>query len=330
VTPEVFASIDLGGTNIHAALATADGTLIAETKQATQSHEGPDAVLRRIVSLIENLSAQAAMKPAALGFGVPGLVDVAAGVTQFLPNLPGQWRGTPVRERLQAALGCRVYVLNDARTATLGEMVFGHGKSVSDLILFTLGTGVGGGVVLDGKLRLGPLNAAGELGHQTVEPHGLPCGCGNRGCLETVASGPALAAEGVRLILSGNAPRLYELCAGDLNRVTAVTVGEAARAGDELVRCAINRMGEWIGIAAANIVSALHPQLIVLGGGVAQLGDLLIEPVKRTLHSRVGMFPIDDVEVCVSRIGDKAGLLGGIALACSGPKFIPQLQAECS
>jgi glucokinase len=134
----------------------------------------------------------------------------------------------------------------------------------------------------------------------------------------------------VRLLLSGNAPRLHELCAGDLNRVTAASVGQAAREGDEMLRRAIERMGEWIGIAAANIVSALHPQLIVLGGGVAQLGELLIEPVQRTLHSRVGMFPTDDVEVRASLLGDQAGLLGGIALASRGTEFIPQLQSHSS
>jgi len=322
----VFASIDLGGTNIHAALARGDGSLVSEIKQPTRSHEGPEAVVRRMIEVIRSLAEQSAVKPSALGIGVPGLVDVGTGTTRFLPNMPTQWRGVEVRAMMEQALGFPVHVLNDARTATLGELVFGHGQSVRDLIFFTLGTGVGGGVVLDGRLRLGPLNAAGELGHQTVDPHGLPCSCGSQGCLETVASGPALAAEGVRLLLSGNAPRLHELCGGDLNRITAATVGQAASEGDEMVRCAIERMGAWIGIAAANIVSALHPRMIVLGGGVSQLGDLLLDPVRRTLHTRVGMFPTEDVEVRASQLGDKAGLLGGIALASRGAEFIPQLQ----
>ena len=240
--------------------------------------------------------------------------------------MPTQWRGVPVRQTLQQQLDCAVHVLNDARTATLGEMVFGHGQKVKDMIFFTLGTGVGGGVVLDGRLRLGPLNAAGELGHQTVDPHGLPCGCGSRGCLETVASGPALAAEAVRLMLSGNAPELHALCGGDVSLVTAAKAGEAARLSDQAIAAAIERVGEWIGIAAANIVSALHPQTVVLGGGVAQLGELLLEPVRCTLHQRVGMFPTDEVQVLASPLEDRAGILGGIALASRGTEFIPQLQ----
>lgn len=323
---EVFASIDLGGTNIHAALARGNGSLLAEVKQPTLSHEGPEAVVERMIAMIRGLTEQLAVTPLALGMGVPGLVDVGTGTTRFLPNMPTQWRGVTVRAMMEQALGFPVHVLNDARTATLGELVFGHGQSVSDLVFFTLGTGVGGGVVLDGKLRLGPLNAAGELGHQTVDPHGLPCGCGSHGCLETVASGPALTAEGVRLLLSGNAPRLHDLCGGDLNRVTAATVGQAAREGDTMLLKAIERMGRWIGIAAANLVSALHPRMIVLGGGVAQLGELLLEPMRQTLHARVGMFPTDDVEVRASQLADTAGLLGGIALASRGAEFIPQLQ----
>jgi len=325
VTSNVFASIDLGGTNIHAAFARGDGAVIAEVKEPTRSHEGPEIIVSRMCGIVARLAEETGQQPAALGIGVPGLVDVGTGTTRFLPNLPTQWRGVAVRTMMEQALGFPVQVLNDARTATLGELVFGHGQSVRDLLFFTLGTGVGGGVVLDGRLRLGPLNAAGELGHQTVDPHGLPCGCGNRGCLETVASGPALAAEGVRLLLSGHARRLHELCGGDLNRVTAATIGQAAREGDEMVGLAIERMGEWIGIAAANLVSALHPQMIVLGGGVAQLGEPLMAPVQRTLRSRVGMFPTDDVEVRASQLGERAGLLGGIALASRGDEFVPQL-----
>ncbi|MSU35188.1 MAG: ROK family protein [Pedosphaera sp.] len=322
---DVFASIDLGGTNMHAPFARCDGSLVAEIKQPTRSHEGPEAVVGRMIAMIRSLAEQSAVKPVALGIGVPGLVDVGTGTTRFLPNMPTQWRGIEMRAMMEQALGFPAHELNDARTATLGELVFGHGQSVRDMAFFTLGTGVGGGVVLDGRLRLGPLNAAGELGHQTVDPHGLPCSCGSQGCLETVASGPALAAEGVRLLLSGNASRLHELCEGDLNHVTTAMIDQAAREGDTMLLSAIERMGAWIGIAAANILSALHPQLIVLGGGVAQLGDLLLDPVRRTLHARVGMFPTEDVEVRASQLGDKAGLLGGIALAWRGAEFVPQL-----
>ncbi|MEA3209701.1 MAG: glucokinase [Chthoniobacter sp.] len=314
----LFASVDLGGTNLHAALARRDGTVICEQRQPTLSHEGPESVIRRIALLIESLIAQAGARPEAAGVGIPGLVDVARGVTKFLPNLPTQWRDVPVRARLEPLLGCPVYLLNDARSATLGEWVFGHGRTARTMIYFGLGTGVGGGVVIDGRLRLGPLFAAGELGHQTLLPEGPLCGCGNRGCLETLVSGPALAAEGVRLMLSGNAPRLHELCAGRPDNVSPATMTAAALAGEASVREAFVRAGRWLGIGAANVITVLHPDLVVIGGGVSEAGDLLLAPMRETVRERVGMFPTDGVRIERSALGDRAGLLGGIALAANG------------
>jgi glucokinase len=271
-----------------------------------------------MAKLVISLSATAGHEPAALGMGCPGLVDIRNGVTKFFPNLPTQWRGVPVREILSAKVGCPIYLLNDVRTATLGEMTFGHGRMARTMAFFALGTGIGGGVAIDGKLRLGPLGAAGELGHQIIIPDGLRCGCGNRGCLETLASGPAIAAEGVRLMQTGLAPKLYELTNGDAARVATKQMAEAARAGDKAVAEAIVRAAQYLGIGAVNVVVALHPDLIVLGGGVAQIGDLLLDTVRQTIHERVRMFPTDGVEVKLSQLGDNAGTLGGIALAVKG------------
>jgi glucokinase len=164
----LYASVDLGGTNISAALADADGSIVADAKQPTQSHEGPQAVLERIAGMINALASRTGKRPTALGVGLPGLMDLASGVTKFLPNLPTHWRDVPVRMTLEPKIGCPVYLLNDARAATLGEMSFGSGRDAHTMILFTLGTGIGGGVVVDRQLRLGPLGAAGELGHQTI------------------------------------------------------------------------------------------------------------------------------------------------------------------
>ena len=311
----IFASVDLGGTKIAGAIAGSDGEILAEGRVATHSHEGPAAVMLRIAGLVEELSGQAGVRPAALGLGVPGLVDVPNGVTRFLPNLPSQWRGVPVGETLGKLLGCPVYLLNDARMATLGEFTFGHGRAANTMVFFTIGTGIGGGIVIDRKLRLGSLGAAGELGHQTVSRDGPLCGCGNRGCLEALASGPAFIAEGVRLLHSGLAPILFEMVSGNAGSVTPKEMGAAARAGDTAVREAITRTAAWLGIGVANIVTALQPDVVVLGGSVAALGDLLLQPVRDTVGERVHMFPVDDLCIERSLLEDKAGLLGGIALA---------------
>jgi len=316
--PPIYASIDLGGTNLKGMLAHEDGSVVCATSVPTQSHEGPQKVLERIADLVAELCQQAACGPRALGMAVPGLVNRRQGVTKFLPNLPTQWRDVPVRDVLAPQVGCPVYLLNDVRCATLAELVFGHGRHASTMAFFALGTGIGGGVVVDGRLRLGPLGAAGELGHQTILPDGPRCGCGNSGCLETLASGPAIAAEGIRLMQSGLAPRLYELVRGDPGRVTTKELAQAAQSGDENVRDAIVRAARYLGIGVANVVVALHPDLVVLGGGVAQIGDLLFDTVRQTVRQRVGMFPTDGVEILPSALGENAGALGGIALAVQG------------
>lgn len=315
---ELFASVDLGGTNIKAALADADGNVVAEDKVPTDSQEGPQAVLNRIADLVQQLIDTTGQQPVALGMGVPGLVDVEQGITRFLPNMPTKWKDVPAGEMLAGRLGCDVQLLNDVRMATLGELVFGRGKPVDTLVFFALGTGVGGGIVIDNKLRLGPLGAAGEVGHQTILPDGPLCGCGNRGCLETLVSGPAIASEGIRLMETGLAPKLHELVGGDAGRVSTREMMQAADAGDANIADAIQRAGDYLGTGVANVVTTLHPDLVVLGGGVSNLGDLLLEPVRRSLREKVRLIPADTVQVELSALGDRAGIMGGIALASRG------------
>jgi len=312
-----FASVDLGGTKIAAAIAAEDGEILVEDRVPTNSQEGPAAVVSRIAGLVKELSARLGARPEAVGVGVPGLVDIRNGVTRFLPNLPTQWRGVPVGRTLSDKLDCPVFLLNDARMATLGEFTFGRGRSADTMIFLTIGTGIGGGIIVDRRLRLGPLGAAGEFGHQTIQRDGPLCGCGNRGCMEALASGPALVGEGVRLLLSGLAPVLFEMVSGNVAAVTPKEMGAAARAGDTAVRDAIARTAGWLGIGIANMVTALHPDIVVLGGSVAALDDLLLEPVRQTVLERVRMFPAGGVRIERSLLGNKAGLLGGIALAAS-------------
>lgn len=308
------AAVDLGGTNIHAALADADGRVLAERITPTESHAGPQAVLERIAGVVGDLAQAAGRPPCALGMGVPGLVDLHRGITRFLPNLPTQWRDVPAAAILSGLTGCAVYLLNDVRTATLGELTFGRGRTSSTMLFFSIGTGIGGGVVIDRRLRLGPLGAAGELGHQTIQPDGPLCGCGNRGCLEALASGPALTGEGVRLLRTGLAPALHEITAGDGGRVTPETMAAAAER-DASVRAAIERAGGFVGIGVANLVTALHPDLVVIGGGVAAMGELLLAPIRRTVAERVRMLPVDGVRIECSALGDRAGIYGAAALA---------------
>ncbi len=317
---DLYAGVDLGGTNITCALADGAGTVVAMRKEPTRSAEPAERVLARIAAMVRELADEAGRTPAAVGMGIPGLVDRERGVTTFLPNFPTHWPEVPVGEILGGRLGCEVYILNDVRTATLGELTFGKGAGVAGLsmVFFAVGTGIGGGVVIDGRLRLGPLGAAGELGHHTMLPGGPLCGCGNRGCLEALAAGPALTAEGVRLMLSGMAPRLCDLVDGDGGRVTTREMAAAAAAGDAPVRDAIIQAGRWLGYGVANVVVTVHPELVVLGGGVAEIGPLYLETVEQTMRNTVGMFPTDGVRVEKSALGVQAGILGAVALARAG------------
>ncbi|MFW6153966.1 MAG: ROK family protein [Planctomycetota bacterium] len=172
--------------------------------------------------------------------------------------------------------------------------------------------------MIDGRLRLGPLGAAGELGHHTMLPGGPLCGCGNRGCLEALAAGPALTAEGIRLMLSGMAPKLHELAGGDVAKVTTREMAEAAEAGDDAVRDTIVQAARWLADGVANVVVTVHPELVVLGGGVAEIGPLYINTVEQAMRDAIGIFPTDSVRVEKSALGVQAGILGAVALARAG------------
>ncbi len=324
----MFASVDIGAAQTACALATGAGQMIAERTMPTLAHEGPEAALNRVAAVLNDLAAGAGQRILAVGVGVPGLADFHRGRTLFLPNLPAAWRDLPVADRLSARLGCPVFLLNDARMAALGELWFGHGRNAKTMVAFTVGTGIGGGVVIERKLRLGPLGAAGEIGHQTIVPDGPLCGCGSRGCLETLASAPALMGEGARLMMSGHAPRLYDLVGGDADRIAPRLMAQAAAAGDFFVREAIARAARYLGIGVSNVITVLNPELVVIGGDVASIGPMLIETVRREVRERVRVFPVEKVRIETSALEDKAGLWGGIALAIARVKQAAGHSAE--
>lgn len=316
----VYASIDLGGTKIAGALATEDGQVLAQRIIATESHAGPPAVLARIARLVEEMAAEVGVRPLALGMGVPGLADLEQGVVKFLPNLPTQWRDVAAGAYLTQALGCSVRLLNDVRMAALGELVFGYGGAGSGpmqgaMVFYALGTGIGGGLAIDGRLYLGPFGASAEVGHMTVVPDGPACSCGSRGCLEIYAAGPAITGQGVRLLLAGQTTCLYDLVEGRPERVNPAVMAQAAALGDERVRAVLVQAAEYLGISVANTILMVHPRLVVLGGSVAEIGPLLFDTVRAVVGWRVGMFSAADVAIVPSRLGNRAGLLGGIALA---------------
>jgi glucokinase len=245
-----------------------------------------------------------------IGIGVPGVLDLEKGETLLLPNLPGTWPHVPLCDTIARLTGLPTALLNDVRAITNGEWRFGAGRGVDTVAVFAVGTGIGGGLVINGRLHLGIGGTAGELGHTIIDFNGARCGCGNHGCLETFASGPAIAAMGMKAVAQGLTTNLGELCGYDLNRITPALIAQAAESGDEIAKEIYEHAGYYIGIAAANICTIIGPKRIIIGGGVAQAGELLLDPIRRTLRARVHIMPVEQVEVVPSTLGDNAGVIG--------------------
>lgn len=311
----VCAGIDLGGTKIAVLLGKPDGEIVGYEKIETRSEDGPEQGFQRVVSSLKKLSGQSGLDFDAIGLGVPGLADPTSGTIEFLPNLPKIWSGFPAGRYLGELTGKAVHVMNDARLAAMGEFYFGSKTPRPNLLVVTLGTGIGGGLILDGKLRLGECAAAGEIGHHTILPDGIACSCGSNGCLETLINGRQLNAVGVELARQGKAPRLVELVAGDLEAISPKEMAQAAEKGDTQVGNAIETAARYLGIGIANAVSITAVPEVVLCGGVALMGELLLKPVRDEIQKRVRMFPASHVRVSCSTLGEKVGALGALALA---------------
>ena len=284
--------LDLGGTNIKWALVEHDGDdwrTLATGHGPTPAKDGPDAVVGRLASMGQEVLA-AWPGVTSVGIGVPGLYDPATGCTRFLVNIPGAWAGRPVAGPVGDALGLPASLINDARAFGLAELRLGAGRGARSMVGLTLGTGVGGVIAIDGRVHQGHDGTAGEVGHQTIDPDGPLCGCGNHGCLEAFARADQLA-----------------LACGTATAEEAVA---RARAGDERALDGLARIGRYLGIGIANIVTVISPDTVVIGGGVAAAGDLLFDPIRAELRVRVRTTSLDAVTIVAAELGTWAGSIG--------------------
>lgn len=319
-----YIGVDLGGTHLRAAVVDVEsGQIISLQQVSTLAREGHDAVIGRMADLIEAVI-QASDTPKSevggVGIGVPGVLDLEHGLVLFLPNLPGNWPNVALQQTIHDRVGLPTHLLNDARSATFGEWKFGAGRGVDTMVLFTLGTGVGGGLVISGKLHLSLGGTAGELGHQSIDFNGPQCGCGNLGCLEVFASGPAIAAYGIKAVVQGLTTQIGVMVDYDLNKITPEVVYRAALAGDAIAKDIYERVGMYIGVAASNVIVTVGAQKIVIGGGVAQAGELLLDPIRRTVKERVRVAPVDQVSIVLAELGPNAGLVGAACWAAEAQR----------
>ncbi|MEO5850930.1 MAG: ROK family protein [Nocardioides sp.] len=310
----VCIGIDVGGTKVLAGVVDGTGRVVRTARRSTPGRRVETvAVEDALVAAVEEVAAGAPV--AAVGLAAAGFVDAAGRRVMFAPHLP--WHGEPVRDLLAARLGVAVALDNDANCAALAEWTYGAARGAASALVVTLGTGIGGALVLDGRVLHGTNGMAGEFGHMKVVPDGQPCPCGGAGCWEQYSSGNALVRYARERV--GREPSLLESsCGGDPTLLTGPMVTDAAAEGDLVARQAFHSVGDWLGVGLANLVAAFDPEVVVVGGGVSTAGDRLLAPARAALRrSLVGAADRVVPQVLAARLGPEAGLVGAAVLARS-------------
>lgn len=310
--------VDVGGTTVKAGLVAGDGTIRASTSCRTPT-ESAERVADAIIGTVKALQGKASSEVAAVGIGAAGFVDADRADVLFAPNLP--WRHEPLRAVVAGRVGVPVVVENDANAMAWGEHRFGAGRGAGHLVCVTIGTGIGGGIVLGGTLLRGAYGIAAEFGHMRVVPDGRRCGCGNRGCWEQYCSAGALAraARDLASTTPRAADRMRELAGGDMDGVTGEVITRAAREGDRAALDCFEQVGGWLGQGLADVAATLDPARFVIGGGVIAAGDLLLAPARRRYGASLtgaGHRPLADI--VAATLGNDAGIVGVADLARQG------------
>jgi glucokinase len=307
-----YVGVDLGGTTIKFALIDNDGAVLHSSRCKTEADEGHERVLERMVAGALEIVAKATDDQIirAVGVAVPGVLDMDRGYTIFLPNLPGDWPDVRVGPVISAALGLPIFLINDVRAFTVAELEIGAARGVETALCYAIGTGIGGGIVAHGRVNMGLGGAGGELGHMVVNPSGPLCGCGNRGCAEAYAAGPAIIGEANRLIVMGETTAMREMIGDDLNKMTPEIVERAAGEGDPIARQVLDYAGFHMGLAVANAIAALAPNVVVLGGGVLKPHGYFWEQIESSARAHCHVTEIDKIEFRPARLGYEAGVVG--------------------
>ena len=311
--------VDLGGTNLVVGALNLDGSQQFGMRTVlTRADLGADHVVANIAEQVELVIAETCAATGAtraafhgVGIGSPGPLDRERGVVIFTPNLG--WRDFPLRDRVQDATKLTATLDNDANCATLGEWWLGAAKGARHVIGLTIGTGIGGGLIVDGRLYHGASDVAGELGHSTIDSTGRRCKCGNYGCLEAYASGPAIAERAREALAGGEPSAMPTLVGGDLARLTAATVYQAAKQGDPLALDVVRETARLLGAGVANLLNIFNPEVVVLAGGVTQAGDALFEPMRAEVRRRAFKPAVDACRIVPGALDGNAGVIGAVA-----------------
>ncbi len=305
--------IDVGGTNVKIALVDNQGSILYSNSVPTRAEMGYEYTVNNIKQAIKDLINESKCTDIeGIGFDFPGQIDYKNGIVRLAPNIPG-WVNIPIAQIIEDEFKIPTKIDNDVHCAALGELKFGAGKDCENFICMTVGTGIGSGIVINGKLVRGASNAAGELGHIKLEMNGGPlCGCGDYGCLEAFASGPSIVKMAEEYIMGGKSTKFREMANG--NPITPFIVSEAAKQGDPVAKRIFTIMGEYIGYGLTSVVNLLNPEKIIIGGGVADAGDILLNPIRETIKKRAMSVAGSAVEIVPAQLGNSAGVIGASLL----------------
>ncbi|MDF1515786.1 MAG: ROK family protein [Anaerolineae bacterium] len=313
-----YIAVDLGGTQIRTARYSPDCELEQRFATNTHAERGFDAIWASVEDAIDRVWLPGADGGiAAIGLGAPGPMDYKKGILRFAPNLPG-WNNVPLHDMLTQKYNCRVFVGNDADLAALAESKYGSGRDVDSLIYLTISTGIGGGLVFHDRLFTGGHGLGGEVGHMGVDPRGPVHSCGNRGCLEVMASGRSIARRAQERLKHGETSLAVDIVNGDLSKVTAKVLSIAGHQGDDFAISAYREAGSYIGSAIVSLMFLLNPSLFVLGGSVTKAGDLLMKPILETIEAYAPLVYREQTRVILAELGEDVVLYGALALCLSG------------
>ena len=312
-----YAGIDIGGTFVKCGIVSEDGEILVKGKIPTGKDRPYLEIATDIANFVKALEKQAGVETRAVGIGCPGSIDSAKGVIVYSNNIA--WENVPLGKALEELLNKPTYITNDANAAALGESFIGAGKDYASSILITLGTGVGGGIVLDNKLFEGNLSAGAEIGHHVIRKNGRKCTCGRKGCFETYASATALMSQGRKAMRKDRDGMMWKACDGDVKKLDGKIIFDCAQAGDKVAQAVVDEYIDYLAEGIANLSNIFRPEAILLGGGVSAQGDKLIIPTQKLADERLyGGTSYAPVKVAVATLGNDAGLCGAGKLAMDG------------
>lgn len=308
--------IDIGGTKLAVVVADFDGTILHKVRRPTESQRGPDSIVDTLVDMCKQVLTETgttADRIAGVGISCGGPLDTETGIIYSPPNLPG-WDAYPLKQQLEAKLSLPVIIENDANASGLAEWMFGAGRGTKHLLYMTMGTGIGGGIVVDGQIYHGANDSAGEVGHQILIPEGPLCGCGRRGCLEALCSGPSIARRAREWIAHSPSTRILEFAGGCIEDVRAEHVVQAAQEGDALALRLVDQTAYYMGWGIANVVNILNVELVVLGTVAVAAGNLLLDPMNQYMRRFAMDRPGEIARIVPAQLGELVQDLAAVAL----------------